>query len=304
MPRSADVLTGTLPCLLAGNIPEPDTGDPALWVAGTTYALGDTVRLAATHRVYRSLLAANTGNDPSLAASSAWWVEVSGTNRWAMFDTSVGSASTTAGPLQVAFKPGVIDALVLIGLVGNTADVRVTDGPGGALVYSRTIDLQVPVVNDWYSYFFEPFRQVPIVILSDLPPYLNGIVSVTVRGDASVAAGMCIPGRTYTIGGTQYGITAGIRDYSRKVVDEATGAVSIQQRRFAKTLRAQIRADAALFNEVSEKLEQLRATPCMWVGDDTGSQAPLSVFGFYKDFSLVVSLPTVGVYQLEIEGMV
>lgn len=302
--RAADVLTGAAPCLLASNIPEPDAGDPALWLIGTTYALGDRARLAATHRIYQSLQAANTGNDPSLTASAAWWVEVSGTNRWALFDTSVSSASACASPLQVAFKPGIVDALVFIGLVGNTVDIRATDGPGGPLIYSRTIDLQVPVVNDWYSYFFEPFRQVALIVLADFPPYLNAIVSVTVSGDSAVAAGMCIPGRTYTIGGTQYGITAGIRDYSRKVVDEATGAISIQQRKFAKTLRCNIRADSALFNEITEKLESLRATPCMWVGDDTGSQAPLSVFGFYRDFRLAVDLPTGGIYQLEIEGMV
>jgi hypothetical protein len=42
--------------------------------AGSTYALGDLVYLAATGECYRSLAAANTGNTPS--SSSAWWVKV------------------------------------------------------------------------------------------------------------------------------------------------------------------------------------------------------------------------------------
>jgi hypothetical protein len=50
-------------------------------------------------------------------------------------------------------------------------------------------------------------------------------------------------------------------------------------------------------------LTELRATPCMWVGDDSSDLEPLLVFGYYKDFSLTVSFPKRSIYSLEIEGM-
>ena len=37
--------------LISSTIPEPDTGDPAVWSSGTTYAADAQVRLAATHRI-------------------------------------------------------------------------------------------------------------------------------------------------------------------------------------------------------------------------------------------------------------
>jgi hypothetical protein len=293
---------GTAPRLISSTVAEPSGSDPAAYNAGTTYALDALVHRVATHRIYQSIQAANTGNTPE--SSPLWWTEVSGTNKWAMFDDGVSSATTGTTPLTVVFEPGIIDALVLIGLVGNTATITITDGAAGPTVYSRTLELQTPKIADWYAYFFEPFRQVGVFVLTDLPPYLNARVTVSIAGDTTATCGMCIPGRTYLIGGTQYGVQAGIRDYSRKVTDPNTGLVTLQRRKFAKTMTAQVRADSALFNEISEQLEQIRATPCVWIGDDTGDTAPLTVFGFFKDFKLVVDYPTAGIYSLEIEGMV
>lgn len=293
---------GSAPRLVSSTLAEPSGSDPVAWNSGTTYALADQVYLASTHRIYQSLQAGNTNKAP--ATEDEWWVEVSGTNKWAMFDTSVSSASSGTSPMTVVFEPGFIDALVLIGLVGNTATVTVTDGSGGPTVYSRELDLQVPVMGDWYAYYFEPFRQVPLFAMTDLPPYLNAVVTVTITGDSTVECGMCIPGRTYLIGDTLVGVQSGIRDYSRKVTDETTGTVTLEQRKFAKTLSARVRADSNTFNEVSEQLEQMRATPAVWIADKTGVLAPLTVFGFYKDFRLVVDYAKYGVYALEIEGMV
>lgn len=293
--------TGPAPYLVSSSVAEPSGDDPAVWAVGTTYALGDQAYRAGTHRIYESLQAGNLGNTPE--SSPTWWTELQGTNKWAMFDQSLNSATSGATPLLVTFDPGITDALVLLGLVGNTATVTMTDGAGGPTVYSRTVPLQVAKVADWYAYYFEPFRQIPVIALTDLPPYLNARVTLQIDADATAACGACIPGRTFNIGGTKYGVQAGIRDYSRKTVNEDTGAVTLERRRFAKTLRATVRLDSALFSEVHAQLEDLRATPVVWVGDDTADIDPLTVFGFYRDFQLVVDYPTAGLYFLEIEGL-
>lgn len=289
--------------LVSSTIAEPSGGDPALWSNVTSYAPGDTVRLVGTHHVYRSLQAGNVGHTPD--TSPAWWADLGGTNRWAMFDTVTSSASQATTSMTAVFDPGLVDGLALLNCVGNTATVTMTDGPGGATVYSRTLALTAPRLNDWYTYFFEPNRQVSVFVLSDLPPYLNGRITVQISADsgAPVACGTCMPGRSYSIGQTVYGVTAGIRDYSKKVVDAQTGLVLLEQGRYSKTLRAQVRADVALAAEITERLEELRSVPCLWMADRTGELTPLSVYGFYKDFSLQVGYPTMGVYSLEIEGM-
>lgn len=298
-------ITLTDAMLISSGIAEPDTGDPAVWSSGTTYALNATARSATTHRIYKSVQASNLNHDPT-TDDGTWWVSMGGVNRWAMFDEYVSTGSTkAASPLTVTIAPGVCDSLYLYGMVGETATVTMTNGLGGPTVYTRTLDLLVPKVADWYAYYFEPYRQIPSFVLTDLPPYLNGHITLSITASSgAVSCGMMAACRSLTLGDTQYGVRAGIRDYSRKVTDADTGYTVIEQRKYAKTMQASIRCEAGYFNELQQQLELYRSTPCGWVGDKTGDIEPLIVWGYYKDMYLVIDHPTLGLYNLDIEGMV
>jgi hypothetical protein len=295
----------TAAMLVSSTVAEPSGGDPAAWSAVTAYAVGDLAWRATTHRIYKRLVAGTTATLPEadLTGAAPNWLDYAPTNRWAMFDDETGSHSSVASPLTVAVEPGICNSLALIELVGASVTITMTDGAAGPTVYSTTVDLSLSVVADWYAYFFEPFRQRGTVVLTDLPPYLAGRITVTLTGVGTVKCGGLIVGTQYAVGRTEYGASAGIRDYSRKLTDEATGVTTLEKRRFAKIMRANLRLQAGAVNAVQTLLTELRATPCVWIGDDDGGIEPLTVFGWFKDFSLTVSYPTVHHYSLEIEGM-
>ena len=85
--------------------------DHPVWASGTAYALGAKVILTATHRRYEALVA-STGVNP--ASDPTKWLDLGPTNRWAMFDDRVGTATTKAGSLQVVLAPGATDGVALI----------------------------------------------------------------------------------------------------------------------------------------------------------------------------------------------
>ncbi|MBI3157586.1 MAG: hypothetical protein HYZ20_19575 [Burkholderiales bacterium] len=303
--RAADIVTGdTAPCIVAINVPEPDTGDPAAWDSGTTYAQGDEARLAGTHLVYRSKQGSNTNHNPA-TDDGTWWISLGGVNRWALIDDYVGTQTVRAvSPLNVTLKPGRCDSLYLYGAVGTRALVSMRDGLTGPVVYERELVLMGPETGDWFAYYFQPFRQVAAFVLTDLPPYIGGVITLQIIGDAAVACGMLVAGQALDIGDTQYGVQVGIRDYSRKATDADTGYTTLEQRKFAKTMRAIVRLPREQFTVVHEELQAYRATPCVWVGDSVADSQPLIVYGWYRDMYLVVDYPTTGVYNLELEGMV
>lgn len=298
-------ITITDAMLISSDIAEPDTGESA-WSAATTYAAGATVYVASNHTKYISKQSANTNHDPTTDTTRTWWYPVGGTNRWAAFDEYLSTSSTRASTsLAVTIAPGVCDALFLYGLSGTSATVTMINGAGGPTVYSTTLNLQQPKINDWYAYYFEPNRLVPFFVLTDLPPYVNGRITVTVTAASSpVSIGMVKPGRTYNVGATLANPRAGILDYSKKDTDPDSGFTILTQGRFKKTTIAQVRTANHVINEVHDTLEGLRATPCVWIGDDTGAVQPFTVYGFFKDFYLTMDLPSAGLYNLEIEGMV
>lgn len=290
--------------LISSSVSEPDTGENA-WNSGTTYAASDEVYLSSNHTKYRSVQGSNTNHNPA-TDDGTWWLNIGGTMKWAMFDDYVSTATEDTSPLTVTIAPGLCDGLFLYGLIGTSANVTITDGAGGPTVYDRDLDLLTPSITTWYDYYFGAFRQVPYFVLTDLPPYVNARITLTVTGDSTVACGVMAPGRIYTIGQTQYSPRVGIRDYSRKTVDADTGFTTLTQGRFAKTLRADVQLLSTTFAEVHSTLESLRATPCVWIADSNGDGAiePLTIYGFYKDFYLVIPKYTVGIYTIEIEGMV
>ena len=276
----------------------PET-DHAAWAGGATYALGARVIRAGTHRIYESLQAGNIGHTPE--SSPTWWLDVAPTNRWAMFDTVVGTATELASPLTVVIAPGAVNAIALLELVGASVTISMTSAAGGGTVYSRTVSLDASEVGDYYEYFFAPFVQRTSVVLTDLPPYADGIVTVSLTG-STVSLGVLSVGLFTDLGGTQYGATAGITDYSLKTTD-AFGNTPLTQRSYAKRTTCKLWLDKGDVNRVHRKLADLRATPCVWVGVEDDALDPLTVFGFYKDFQLEVAYPRAALCSLEIEGM-
>lgn len=285
---------------VSSTVAEPAASETA-WVSGTTYAIGDLRIRTQTHRVYKRKTAGAGTTPPESDPTN--WDDFGPTLRWAMFDQEVNTQTTGSSPLTVTIAPGICNGLALIELVGTQVAITITDGAAGPTVYSATISLEQSSVSDWYQYFYEPFSQRSSLVLTNLPPYGSARVTVSITGGGTLKCGGFIVGTVYSLGSTQYGATAGIRDYSRKVTDEATGVVSLEPRKFSKRLRARLQVSAGQAGVIQTLLASLRATPVVWIGDDTGTYEPLTVFGFYRDFELDVAYPTVSFYSLDVEGM-
>jgi len=272
----------------------------AAYNAGTTYAKDAIVDFGTF--LYQSLVNSNTGNQPD--TSPTFWVLIGPDNTHAMFDDQVSTATTSTTPLTVVLSPGYMNSLALLGLVGNQVVINVTDGAGGPNVYSKTISLDGTFIYDWYMYFFEPYVQVGEVVLTDIPPYVNARLTMTLsRTSGTVSIGQLVFGTFYDLGETEYGgATAGIIDYSRKETDEF-GVTAFVRRAFSKRMSLRMMLDTTQINKVQRVLSDLRATPAVWIGADGDDFLPLVVYGFYRDFSIDVAYPTKSYCSLEVEGL-
>lgn len=297
--------------LTSSTIPELDTAfDPPAWAAGT-YNDGDLVSRTTTHRVYRHVDAGAGPHSHTIPPEDDpdHWKVVRPTNKFGAFDTSVGTATvkTGVGAQSYTFKlvpGGPINSISFFEINAQSIRVQMRDTPGGTIVYDTTVNLDETELPDWYAYFFEPFSLRTAVVLTDLPPYGTCEITVIVSGSTTISLGNCVFGTVYTIGSTEYGAGAGIRDYSKKTEDPDTGVISLEQRRFSKTMRARFKLTEAQVNFTHRLLSGLRSTPCVWIGDNGAGLEPLLVYGFYKDFQLDLPTPNISYYSLEVEGMV
>jgi hypothetical protein len=273
----------------------------AEWSAATAYALNDRVTLAATQRVYGCVQGPSTNNAP--ASSPLYWANLGPSNTWAMFDDKISTASGATNALTVSIDTGYINSLALLGLVGASAAIRMTNGAGGPEVYNRTVSLDGTIIADWYQYFFEPSVSLGSLWLTDLPPYINARITVTVTAVGPVAVGMLTFGTFYELGAAQLGASAGLISYAKKNTD-SVGVTTFTPGANAKRMSISLTVPKGQINKVHGVLTGLDGVPCMWIGVDDAALSPLAIYGFFRDFGLVVQYQTESLYSLEIEGLI
>lgn len=257
--------------IVATNVPE---ADHASWDAETTYPIGARVIVAATHRIYESAADGNVGNDPT---SSVLWIDVGPTNRWAMFDQALGSLTEGNGSITFTLDPATtIDAVALLDVSADAVRVQ-------AAGYDQT---RAPALVPGGVSFLDM-------------PETSGPVTVTITGPGSISAGTLLVGRLLGLGITEAGPTAAITDYSRKETGNF-GEVTLVERAWAKRMTARAAIDTAAIDTVMGRVANVRALPCLWIGN--GSLETLTIYGFYKDFSIEVG-DAISFVSLSIEGL-
>ena len=108
-------------------------------------------------------------------------------------------------------------------------------------------------------------------------------------------------GRQRSFGvGIQYGARVGIQDYSRKEKNDFGDTVLVQ-RAFAKRANFDMQVAKAEVDSLQNFLSDVRAKPCLWIG--SADYESTTVFGFYKNFDILISYPTFADCSLELEGL-
>jgi hypothetical protein len=287
--------------MLTSSVPEDDYPE---YDAGTAYGLGDFVISTTTHRIYESLQAANTGNPLPVMPeiSTAWWLNVSATNRWKMFDNSITSQTEADDIIAVTIATvGRVDSVSLLNASAQEVRIIMEDETEG-VVYDQTYSLiDDSGVTDYYEYFFEPVTSIPNFSVEDLPLYANSLVSIIVTNPGgSVLIGAAVVGLSRTFGQTELGASLGIEDYSVKITDDF-GNKTILERAFNDLMEVQVYVESANVDFIKKLLAEYRAQAVVYKASDT--YGSMILYGFFRDFRFVISYPTYSVLTIELEGL-
>ena len=280
------------------NVPETDY---AAWSSATTYALSARVSLTSAHKIYQSLQASNLNKDPT--TQPLWWVEVSPTNKWALFDSAVSTQTKQSTYIKYTVTPGqTINAIAALNLTNATQIVITVTSASAGVISSKPVDVSpIPASTSWWDWFFGIKRAQTQCVLVDLPSYPDATIKFELYGGASLAIGVLLIGQQRAFGaGIKYGAKVGIQDYSRKEKNDFGDTVLVQ-RAFARRADFELMVSADEVDSLQGFLSDVRAVPCLWIGS-TEYEAT-TVFGFYKTFDILISYPSQSDCSLQIEGL-
>ena len=293
--------------LVSTNVAE-DTTYP-VWDSSATYNKGDRVRVEnlgsmGVTKIFESIIDSNTGNYPPDNPDK--WQDLGVTNKWAMFDQYVNTQTVNTGSIDVTVTVQKCNYLSLLEVEANNLTVEIIDPDTSEVLWSTSMSLRLDNSASWSDYFFGDFIYQRSVIL-EIPIYnlnVNVHVVLETSSDAEAKCGFLICGRSQKLGCTLFGLHVGILDYSRKETDEF-GRTYLKQGKWAKRAEFDVEIENDKIDYVQRLLASVRATPCVWeVNNETTNYESLIIYGFYKDFSVVIPNSVISQCSITVEGLI
>lgn len=270
----------------------------AEWMASATYQLGNRVFLTATGKTYECVQAPALDKNP--ASEPLYWLEAKPSNRWSMYDSEISTVTVTPGDLSTTLTvPGRVNAVALFGVVGSKIQVTQRSASGDVLAtFSKALQTQPA---DWYEYFYSVPEQISDVVFTGVVPSTGSRLEIVITGPAACAA--IVVGNTFDLGDAEWGAQTSITDYSRKTTT-ADGVQLFTPGRYSRRMSVRLVQPRERYPTVQRNLEAVRATPCVWLGvPGVQAYSPMTIYGFYKDFSIEVAYATENLCSLEIESL-
>jgi hypothetical protein len=292
--------------LVSSTVPESEYDE---WNASVVYPAGHLVARSTQHSVFKRVSTGSSSDPPESDLIN--WTRVGPTNKWSCLDLAVGTATTVKGSgptgstdqvsMSYTIAPGQVRGLALMDMDANSLVVTMTSD--GEDVYELNLSPMGPSedVDNYYDYFFAAIVPRRLLVATDIPPYVNGRITVTLTGAGSVSLGSLIVGDVYQLGEVLSGASVGIIDFSRKERDDF-GVITFAERSYARRMTLPLLLNTSAVDAAVNRLARFRARPVVWVGSP--SSESLTVYGICRDFSMAIPGPMVSTCSLEIEGLV
>jgi hypothetical protein len=250
----------------------------AEWVASTNYTVGTVVYRTAVGRRFENQIAGVNSNVPEDDADR--WYDLGATDKTTMFDSEVSTQSIADGTLTTVFRPGAFNSMFLGALDGTSLAVTVKDAPGGSVVYSYSGSLEDSQPDDYYEYFFSPYKPVTDFFVTGLSPFANCEVTISVSAPGRIAkCGMASLGDLVTVGGPALkGVSVEPKSYAR-ITTDARGKTSIKKGKAARDLVISALVPEDETDAVIDALTQVLGVPCAWIGTDLTRMRSMRSFG-------------------------
>lgn len=286
--------------LVSSTVPE---NDHAEWDVATTYAAGaNVIVIGTTHAIFESVQASNTGNDP-VTDDGTWWVNIGSTNRWKVFDKYINDPASQATSAQWVLQSStVVDSVALFGVAAS--EISIVGEKGGTEVYNQTFAMtDDEAVGDWYEYFFSPVITKDKLIVTNIPPYIDLELTITVTNAGGTAqVGQLVIGKQVSLGETMNNVPLGIEDFSRKEQD-TFGRFSVVERDFTNLLTISFVFQSSRANWLVSQLAARRAKPTVYATDSRYADNDYAAYGFFSNFQPVARYASVSEAIIELESL-
>lgn len=270
------------------------------WNSSTSYGVvGD--RVIYNHKVYECINGSgNIGKNPE--TETTFWIYVSVTNRFKMFDTQMSSQTQWTDSISVSVsyteRP---TRLYFGGIEAQYIDVEMLDSGDNILFSQRYQMYENTGTPSYFSFFTARLQRKTDLLISGFPPFANCKFNITiVNNGATAKCGVMLVGYAEFVGVTQLGLVLGTRDFSVKRRNDF-GDYEILERAFSKYGEASVFVNNSGMDRTIQMLANYRATATLFIASNLYASA--MIYGFYDDYTNAVSYQEASLLNIRMEGL-
>lgn len=250
------------------------------WNGTNAYTKGQIVyrTIASVERRYENQIPGTNSTPPE--DDSNRWYDLGATNKMSMFDSMVNTQSIAPNTLTVVFRPGAFDAIYLANMDGRSLNITTRESPGGPIAYTINNSLDGAAPPDYYEYFFSPFRQSTDFTATELVPFANSEVTLTLSNPGGTARiGVASLGSLVSLLAIpERGAKVKARNYTKTTTD-SRGVSQYNRGRKARDLSFSITVPIAQASNLADAMDAVSDTPCAVIGGDFDFLRALRAFG-------------------------
>lgn len=270
------------------------------WNLSASYGVvGD--RVIYNHKVYECINGSgNIGKNPE--TEPTFWLYVSVTNRFKMFDTQMSSQTQWADSITVSVNYTERPTRLYFGNIeAQYVDVEMRDSGDNVLYTQRFQMYENTGTPSYFSFFTARLQRKTDLLISGFPPFANCKFNITiVNTGATAKCGVMLVGYAEYVGVTQLGLVLGTRDFSVKRRNDF-GDYEILQRAFSKYGEAAVLVNNSGIDRVIQMLANYRATATLFIASNL--YASSLIYGFYDDYTNAVSYQEASLLNIRMEGL-
>lgn len=266
------------------------------------YKAGERVIKTSTHNLYQCLV--DTTQDPEVGAtedSTATWIVVGPTNKWAMFDDQNSTTTKSSGSFSVELESS--DYIMAYGVTGSSGLTSVrcqVYDSGSNLIYDDTQSAfdNVGAPGD-FIYASEDVFYKKKLYQTDIPPTENFKAVFTFNG-SDIEIGNLTVGPAIELGPCLSDSKNESLDLSEQVFDDF-GNETYTERPIITFATYETISSIESSNITNRFLNVIRRKGCLWIGE-VGCNQSIVTFGRIERDPIPYTMPTEIRYTIRVRG--
>ena len=239
----------------------------------------------------------------------SFWEVTGVSNAYRMFDDRSSEQTGNLELIEIKFyQTSRVGAIAFFGLQGLSIDIEVWDNDETELKYETTQSIVKPSAlststEDVYEYNLGTTQQIEDIVVEFDDVYDNAVIIVKINTATGYFSkcGLCIPGRTITIGKTLYGVETGLLNYSTFDSEDLSVVDGFSSKK--STIPFNIKNTRVDY--VYKIIAALNGYKVVWMcGGSSLSYEALVIYGICSDFGISLGDKTISSGSIDIIGTI